>query len=956
MAPPILTTKLYIPPPRAELVPRPRLTQRLDESLARTPSISLISAPPGFGKTTLLSEWIYQKNAGEQGSRGAGAGLSPASPLPRSPAVSWVSLDEQDNDPVRFWNYVIAALEKIQPGVGVNALTLLHAPQTSPIEETLIALINAAVTIPQPFTLVLDDYHLIEREAIHQAFAFFLDHLPPQMHLILISRTVPPVPLTRFRVRHQLTELRDNDLRFTPTEAATFLNQVMGLELTPTDIIALERRTEGWIAGLQLAALSMQGRRDVQGFVEAFTGSHRYVLDYLAEEVLSRQPEPIRQFLLSTSILERLHGPLCDAVLSGGAEGQGHRGERVNSPPPPAPLPLDSSASGQEILERLEQAHLFIIPLDDERRWYRYHHLFADFLREYLRRTASPEEIARLHHQASVWYAANGYEAEAINHALAANDLEASVRLIEGATMSLLIQAEAVTLMDWLDKLPEALILARPRLSLGQAWAHLILNNVAAIEPVLAKTEQRLSELQPGASPDAHSEAQIQSWWGEVAALRSMILVNSGQVEAAISLAEHALTHLPPDELIGRSILFANLGEGYAMRGEFTQAVEALTESVRLSAQSDNLVILFTSSNSLAEIQLNQGNLAQAAAIYEQARDFIDDHNQQKGQAGQPSPLAGRAYLGLAEIARQQNDLENAIRYVNTGIELSARQGHVMGAETISQIILATILQAQGDSVGAQEAIEEALASLGERSPVTHWTAAVQARLWLAQGNLSAAMQWARSCDLPLDDEFSYREYPGEYASLVRVYLANEQFEEALDLLDRLAAAEQKLSRKGRLLEIFLLRALTLHASGDTAAALPWLKQALPIAAAGGYVRLFLDEGPVMAGLLRKALASGVQPHEAYVEQLLDAFAAEPSQATALSAQGFASAQLIEPLSERELEVLQLIADGLSNQEIADRLIIAEGTVKKHIHNIFGKLDVRRRTQVVLRARELGLL
>jgi len=907
----ILTTKLYIPPPRAEFVPRPRLTKRLDESLARTPSLSLVSAPPGFGKTTLLGEWIAGKIQN---------------------SVSWVSLDEKDNDPIRFWTYIIAALEKIQPGVGVNATTLLHAPQTAPIEETLIALINAMVTIAQPFTLVLDDYHLIEREAIHQAFIFFLDHLPPQMHLILISRSDPPFGLTRFRVRNQLTELRDSDLRFTPTEAVTFLNQVMGLDLSANDIIALERRTEGWIAGLQLAALSMQGRRDVQGFVEAFTGSHRFVLDYLAEEVLSRQTEPVRQFLLRTSILERLHGPLCDGLLS------------------------RDGGSSTAILEQLEQAHLFIIPLDDERRWYRYHHLFADFLREYLRRTTRPEEITELHRQASIWYAANGYEAEAVNYALAANDLEASIRLIEEATMSLLIQAEAVTLMDWLDKLPEEVILARPRLSLGQAWSHLILNDLNAIEPVLEKTEQRLIELQQGDSAGLHTEAQVQRWWGEVTALRSMILVNTGEVEAAISLAEHALAHLPADELIGRSILFSNLGEGYAVRGEFAKATEALAESVRLSAQSGNLIILFASSSNLAEIQMNQGNLAQAATIYEQARDFIEDYIKQEGHLGQPSPLAGRAYLGLAEIARHQNDLENATRYANIGIELSGRQGQVMGAETIGQIILASILQAQGDSVEAQEAIEEALASLSERSPVAHWTAAVQARLWLAQGNLPAAIHWARNCDLPLDDDFSFREYPGEYTTLVRVYLANEQFEEALDLLDRLAATEQKLSRKGRLLEIFLLRALTLHAAGDTPTALPWLKQALPIAEAGGYVRLFLDEGPAMASLLRRANAAGFQPHEAYIDHLLDAFAAEPSQATALSARGFASAQLIEPLSDRELEVLQLIANGLSNQEIADRLIIAEGTVKKHIHNIFGKLDVRRRTQVVLRARELGLL
>ena len=952
----ILTTKLYIPPVRTQLVPRPRLTTQLDESLARTPSIGLVCAPPGFGKTTLVSEWITQGETGEEPPSGNGKS-NPAAKF------AWVSLDEQDNDPVRFWSYVVAALDKIQTGVGTNAMALLHAPQSPPIQEILTTLINALADILHPVTLVLDDYHVVEQTAIHDAFAFMLDHLPPQLHLIIISRTDPPLSLTRFRVRNQLTELRDHDLRFTPIEAATFLNQIMGLNLSGDDVVALEARTEGWIAGLQLAAISMQGRDDVHGFVEAFTGSHRYVLDYLAEEVLSRQPEPIREFLLKTSILERLHGPLCDAVVGKSAHGDQDLIAELQSPLTNLQLPT-SELQGQTLLEYLEQAHLFIIPLDDQRRWYRYHHLFADVLREQLRQTVDEASINKLHLQASLWYAQNDFTLEAINHALAANNVDRSVALIEQNSVKMLTYGEATTVFNWLGHLPQAVVRTRPRLSLSLAWANLILDYFDQIEPALQDAERGLAELQANLSrQQTFSEADLRGMRGEAGAIRAMILANQGKLEEAISLSEQALVQLPPDEMIGRSILKANLGGGYAELGELSKATEALSDAIELAQKSNNLIIVLSASNNLAEIQLNQGRLSEAFAIHQNARQFIETSGFGQGQPGHPSFLAGRTYLGLAEILREQNKLEAALTHLNNGIELSQQGANLMGVMNVSQIIRARIQQALGNLDDALKTIQKAGEMASPQASIYHWVQAVQARLWLAQGNVSAAGQWAKRSDLLLNDELKYMDMPGEFATLIRVYVAQERFDEALALLNWMEEIEHRLDRKGRLLELSLLQALTFQAKGEPEQSVRPLQIILPVAEAGGYARLFLDEGPPINTLLRRLLTADIGSHKAYVQGLLQAYAAEQNQQPAPSPSpsiptftASAAASLIEPLSDREIEVLGLIAEGLSNQEIANRLVIAEGTVKKHIHNIFGKLDVRRRTQVVLRARELGLL
>ncbi len=917
MSTPILTTKLYVPAARTELVSRPRLTARLDESLARVPSLALISAPPGFGKTTLVSSWIERLLA-ENG---------------QAQAVSWLSLDEQDNDPTRFWSYVIAALDRVHTGVGGNAMAMLQPPQPPPVQEILVSLLNNLATVPDRFTLVLDDYHIIEQPAIHEGLTFFLDHLPPQLHLVMISRTDPPLPLTRFRVRHQLTELRDSDLRFTPDEAATFLNQIMGLDLSPDDIVALEGRTEGWVAGLQLAALSMRGRNDVQGFVEAFTGSHRYVIDYLAEEVLSQQPDHIRDFLLRTSILERLHGPLCDAVLDCADE---------------TPFSPDFPTS-QSVLEHLEQANLFLVPLDDQRQWYRYHHLFADFLRGHLYNVVGKDAVAALHYRASIWYEQNDAGSEAVSHALQSRNYEQALPLIERISMEFLTRGEAQTFIKWTADLPEIFIKQRPRLSLSLAWAYIIINQFDRIEELLSYAETSLANPAANFSDDGPRLSRLEME-GEVAAIRSMTLAFQGQIQAALTLAEEALEKIASDDYLGQSILKMHLGNIYEDQGQFSKAISTLTEAIQDGEQIGSLITMLTASNNLADTHMHLGQLNQAVQVH---RDMLVAFEKSDPKAGGKSSFAGRTYLGLAEVAREQNRLNEAMEHIETAFEIVRKGSNIFGTYELGHLIQARILQAKGNLDGALASIQTARE--GDPLFANLWLDAIQVRLWISQGDLASAANWAETCGLEIGDDRSYFQFPGEYSTLARIFIAQEQFDSARQVLDHIFAYEKTYQRKARLLEIFILQSVLAYAEGNVPDALQALGQALPLGQSGGYVRLFLDEGQPIIDLLQR-LSTESSPHQAYITRLLEA--AQPIAATPIISNRSTSqtTKLVEPLSEREIEVLHLIADGLSNQEIADRLVIAEGTVKKHIHNIFGKLGVRRRTQVVLRARELGLL
>lgn len=904
MSTPILSTKLYAPPSRPDLIPRPRLIERLNEGAHQ--GLTLISAPAGFGKTTLVIEWLRLND------------------LP----AGWLSLDDSDNDPARFLTYFIAALQQIEPDIGGTAQAMLKSPQPPPLESLITGLINEITATPIRFLIVLDDYHLIGARPIHNALTFLLDHLPPAMHLVITCRADPPLPLSRWRGRGQLTELRQADLRFTVDEAATFLNDLMGLDLSSAQISALEHRTEGWITGLQLAALSMHEHDDITGFINGFTGSHRYILDYLTDEVLSRQSEVVQRFLFQTSILDRLSGPLCDAVVDRGAGERKNSGENYLSPPSPgpsAPRTVGSLASSQDTLEYLEQANLFIIPLDDERRWYRYHHLLADLLRHRLRQNL-PDQVSTLHRRASEWYEQNGLLTDAVDHALAAANLERAADLIEQTAWEVLTRGEMVMLLSWLDRLPDELARSRPQLRLFHAWALALTGQLDAVEPYL---------------PDIDT----QDLPGEVAAVRAYVAFLRQDVSRAIELSRHALEHLPPSNSFMRSIMALSLGTAYYWTmGDPVAACRTLAEAVNLSRATGNNHLILIATSTLGHAQQMQGQLHRAAGTSRQALQLVTE------QGKRPAPFAGLAHIGLAGLLYEWNDLDRAKDHALEGIELGERGGSVdvlQGGD--SYLMLARVYQAQGQMDNALDLIRKAeqFAQSHDYDYIIALAAALRAWLWLAQGNVTAAARWAQERELSANDELSYlREF--EHITLARVLTAKGQAGEALSLLDRLLEAAQARERRGSVIKILTLQALAFQAQSDIDRAVSRLEQALSLAEPEGYIRIFVDEGQPMAPLLQRVLSQDIAFR--YASRLLAALKETAAPAPS------AAQPLVEPLSERELEVLRLVAAGLSNREIAEELYLSINTIKVHTRNIYGKLNVHGRMQAVERARELGLM
>ncbi len=871
--------------------------------------------------------------------------------------IAWLSLDKGDNDPARFLAYFVAALGTIEANIGKGALSALHAtqPQPPPTEAVLTSLLNEIAAIPNRIVLVLDDYHVIESPPIDQVLTFLLDHLPPPpggMHLVIAGRTDPSLPLSRLRAGGQMTELRADDLRFRLDEVATFLNQVMGLSLSPEHVAALETRTEGWIAGLQLAALSMQGRNAerITDFINSFTGSHRYILDYLADEVLQRRPKGTKEFLLQTSILDRLSGPLCDAVIGSPplvGEGLGER-------------------SSQSILETLEAANLFIVPLDDERRWYRYHHLFADLLRSRLE-TSQPDLVPTLHRRASAWYAQNDLMSEAIAHSLAAEDFDRAAQLTEQTFFDRMSRGEDfATMLARLVALPDEIIRARPRLGVMYAWMLSITLQLDAVEPRLQEVERRAGDqLLP-------ADLQLQ-----IAHIRAELTRHRGEFARAIELSHQVLEALPEERSMTDMQTLTgtvfNLAWGYLQAGDVVQAQHWFSEALTISQAAGSLHLILLTYRGLAQLHELQGQLHQARETYRQGLQLAAEAAQQNGQ---PVPAVVYVDLGLGELLREWNELDEADHYLTQGLEM----GHKwqIGGDTLRDGYLsqARLKQAQGDMAGALDVIRQAQKLAPAYQSVPGFgdpIATCRARLMLIQavstgnaGHLEAVEQWVEARGLRAESPIHSLNDECEYLTWARLLIAQNEPDQALQLLTQLLQAAEDGGRRGRVIEIWALQALAQQALGDTDQALMTIERALSLAEPEGYIRLFVDEGRPMAKLLRQAASRGITPD--YIGKLLAVFQNDESgmmsdelngtkiHPSSPAPVGVSPQPLVEPLSERELEVLCLIAAGLTNREIAETLVIALGTAKAHTASIYAKLDVRNRTQAVARARELNLL
>jgi LuxR family maltose regulon positive regulatory protein len=901
---PLLKTKLFVPQVQQSLVVRPHLLQRLDAGLHR--KLTLISAPAGFGKTTLLSAWT---RSGER-------------------PVAWLSLDDGDSDPNRFLAYLVAALQTIAPDIGRAVLAVLQSSQPPPIEATLTALLNDIVTIPDDFILVLDDYHVVDARAVDDALTFLLEHLPPQMHLVITTREDPRLALARLRARAQLTELRASDLRFSPAEAAEFLNQVMGLNLSQDDVATLEERTEGWVAGLQLAALSLQGHQDAPGFIRAFAGDHRYVVEYLVEEVLQRQPTPVRTFLLQTAILDHLHGPLCDAVTG--------------------------QEDGIARLDSLARGNFFVVPLDDQRQWYRYHHLFADVLRAHLQ-AEQPEQVATLHQRASAWHERHGSVADAIRHALAAEDFARAADLVERALPAMRRSRLAVTLLGWLKALPDELVRHRPVLSVAYATALLSAGELNDVEARLQDAERWLDlTADVRGQPDALSTDMVVVDDEEFRLLPGLIAVYRaghahllGNVSATMTHAQRVLDLVPEDEHLARGGAAALLGLACWTSGDLEAAHRHYSAGMASLQRAGFLSDVVNGATVQAAIRMAQGRLRDAERTLEQAV-------QRATELGEPS-LHGTAdfHVGLSEIQRERNDLHAATRHLLRSQELAMGLA-VSYDRSRWYVAMARVKEAQGDLSGALDLLDEAeRLYVSAFNPDVRPVAAIRARVWLKQGRPARALDWARERGLSADDDLSYL-HEFEHITLARVLLAGQtsnlarrSMHEAIVLLERLLHAAEDGGRTGSVIEILVLQALAHQTRGDGPATLVPLERALTLAEPERYVRSFIDEGQPMAALLEAGAKRGIAT--GYARQLLIAFGTTEGSTTA-------NRGLIEPLSERELDVLRLLGTDLDGPDIARELNVSLNTMRTHTKNIYGKLAVSNRRAAIRRAEELELL
>ncbi len=914
----ILRTKIHIPRLRPQLVVRQRLLDRLQNGLWCR--LTLVSAQAGFGKTTLLSDWALK------------AGLP----------VAWITLDEDDNIPDRFLRYLHAAIQAALPGFGGTTSAMLAARQPLQPLDFIASLINELDEFGTKTILVLDDYHLLHHPNIHQAINYLLEHLPESLHLVVAGRSDPLLPLPRLRARGEINELRSPDLRFSAEESKTFLHQVMGLDLSNEDIAALETRTEGWIAGLQLAALSMRDRADSSQFIRAFTGSNRYILDYLIEEVLRRQPEEIQDFLIKTSILNRLSDGLCQAV--------------------------SANPGSRTLLEKLDQANLFIQELDDERGWYRYHTLFADLLRYQLKRSL-PDEVTRLHLRAAGWLAANHMPIEAVYHYLEAHEIAQAAFIVEATGEQLLNQGHANRFLGWLDSLPHEVYLARPRLPLIYAWGLISTNQFGLVEPHLQAVEKsletwRLPETEPGLRNEPKSVLT------QVQATRAIAASTRGDLEETIRLSNQALADMTPNENL-YSALQMGLGVAYHLHGNLKQATQAFSNAASSAEKSGEIAVWLTALFNTGDLQLVQGMLHQAEVTFKRGIEAT--------ASSSPSslPVSGMAYCGLANLYYEWDDLPAALECSQKAVALSDQWGN-SNIQVASYGIRSRILDALGQSQAAADFLARA-AGLMESSRVTpniqQLVDVYQVDSWLRAGQIEHAWQWLQNNPLKVEDDIPYI-FQYECFAKARVMVTygmahkdNSLIENALTYLQRLHIAMEGAGAKNWMIGCLALLATGLAAIEENDQALGSLQKALSQASREGYIRLFVDYGHPMEVLLERDVALPVTtlPVKQYAAALLTHFEGRsPVVTEPVSARKQhlhppdpgkgPGKELVEPLSEREIEVLGLVASGLGNQEIAERLILAPGTIKRHLHNIFGKLDVATRSQAIARAHELKLI
>ena len=908
MVGPLLRSKYRLPSLRPGVVPRPRLTER--RRAATRSALTVLSAPAGFGKTTLLLEWLDAGGADDA-------------------AVGWLSVDRHDNDPVVFWTYVVTAMQSAVAGIGEGALQVLASSSPS-MDAALSALLNDLDGLSVDLVLVLDDYHLIDSGEIHAGMVFLLEHPPPRLHVVLATRADPPLPMAQLRARGQLLEVRAADLRFTPEETAAYLNGPMQLGLSGADVAALDARTEGWIAALQLAALSLQGRADVSGFIAGFAGDDRYIVDYLAEEVLARQAAAVRDFLLQTSVLERLTGPLCDAVTAG--EG------------------------GTARLVALERANLFLVPLDDRRRWYRYHALFADVLHAHLL-DERPDEVAELHRRASVWCEAHDDTALAIRHAQAGGHHGRAADLMELAMPMMARERREAELARWVRTLPADVVRIRPVLGVAFVGALALVSDFDTVGERLDRIEASLRAAdgswprRPPPDLIVVDRAGYRALPAHIEMYRAALALANADLDGTITHAREALSLAPREDALGRAAAGALAGLASWTTGDLAGADAAYNESIAGLTSIGFLADVLGCTITLGDIWRTQGRLAEALRTYQRA---LASTVPMPGD----EPLRGTAdmHVGLAGVLLERNDLRAARENLTTSRHLGEHNGLPQNPYRW-RVVMARLRQAEGDLDDALALLDEAdHVYAGDYAPNVAPVPAVRARLRLRRGELAQAEEWARDRQLSPADEPTYlSEY--EHLTLARVLIARHRTDpdarehrNALALLDRLLAAAERGGRGASVIEILILQALAHQAGGDAAAALAALAaldRAVTRAQPEGYVRLFADEGTPMGALLKALKKQTAAP--AYVRRLLAATTGSNTRASTPQ-------QLVQPLSERELDVLRLLGGDLGGPEIARELSVSLNTLRTHTKNIYAKLAVTSRRAAVRQARDLNLI